>query len=77
MKYKEYKGTRPSYNQTELNYQKAQLRTLENTLERWLRVNNKLLEKGQPPRHSIEKIAEMEAEINGKRYTIEEISTYI
>lgn len=76
MKYKEYKGNRPSYSQTELNYQKAQLKMQENLLERWDRVNNKLVEKGQPPRHSQEKIKQLKEDIDGKRYTIEKILTY-
>lgn len=73
---KGYKANRPSYNQTEVNYAKAQLKVLENLLERYHRVNAKQLAKGLDPKHDNDKIQRLEVQIDEQRQYVTQVLNY-
>jgi hypothetical protein len=60
MKNQGYKANRPTTSQVEANYLKGQIKAIEKKIERWERVNNRNIEKGQEPKYSLADFNELQ-----------------
>jgi len=61
---KGYKANRPSAAQVEINYLKGQIKTLNKMIERYNRVNQKRLDKGEDIKYTHENFEALRIQIN-------------